>query len=321
MGELTEPVDLCAPDGTLSPAALGWSRRPLHRCNLSGHLLRKKRWEYWCVANGEAFLAFTCADLDYLGLAAVTFLDLASGTLIERAALSPLGAGFRLGETVCGADVSFARSGLQLAFSHGATVTRLQGKSGGELAADLTVERRPESLNVVVPWSAGRFQFTSKQFALPAAGWATAAGRRYDFSAGAFSCLDFGRGVWPWRTEWFWANAAGVLEGRTLGLNLGGLWTRGTGAAENALSVDGRIHKIDEELDFTFTDPGSSWRIRAPSGRVDLEVTPIYARTVGADLPLLGAKLQWAFGRFRGVIDELPIAGLNGFIEHFRARW
>jgi hypothetical protein len=231
MGELTEPVDLCAPDGTLSPAALGWSRRPLHRCNLSGHLLRKKRWEYWCVANGE----------------------------IERAAVSPLGAGSRLGETVCGADLSFARSGLQLAFSHGA--------------------------------------------------------------AGAFSCLDFGRGVWPWRTEWFWANAAGVLEGRTLGLNLGGLWTRGTGAVENALSVDGRIHKIDEELDFTFTDPGSSWRIRAPSGRVDLEVTPIYARTVGADLPLLGAKLQWAFGRFRGVVDELPIAGLNGFIEHFRARW
>jgi hypothetical protein len=230
MGELTEPVDLCAPDGTLSPAALGWSRRPLHRCNLSGHLLRKKRWEYWCVANGE----------------------------IERAAVSPLGAGFRLGQTVCGADVSFARSGLQLAFSHGA--------------------------------------------------------------AGAFSCLDFGRGVWPWRTEWFWANAAGVLEGRTLGLNLGGLWTRGTGAVENALSVDGRIHKIDEELDFTFTDP-SSWRIHAPSGRVDLEVTPIYARTVGADLPLLGAKLQWAFGRFRGVVDELPIAGLNGFIEHFRARW
>jgi hypothetical protein len=258
MGELTEPVDLCAPDGTLSPAALGWSRRPLHRCNLSGHLLRKKRWEYWCVANGDAFLAFTCADLDYLGLAAVTFLDLASGTLIERAAVSPLGAGFQLGETVCGADVSFARSGLQLAFSHGA--------------------------------------------------------------AGAFSCLDFGRGVWPWRTEWFWANAAGVLEGRTLGLNLGGLWTRGTGAVENALSVDGRIHKIDEELDFTFTDP-SSWRIHAPSGRVDLEVTPIYARTVGADLPLLGAKLQWAFGRFRGVVDELPIAGLNGFIEHFRARW
>ncbi|GHG48054.1 hypothetical protein GCM10011331_09540 [Flavimobilis marinus] len=32
--ELTEPVDLCRPDGTLNPAAVGWSRRPLHRTAL-----------------------------------------------------------------------------------------------------------------------------------------------------------------------------------------------------------------------------------------------------------------------------------------------
>jgi len=42
---------------------------------------------------------------------------------------------------------------------------------------------------------------------------------------------------------------------------------------------------------------------------------------VGAESSKQKAKLQWAFGRFRGVVDELPIAGLSGFIEHFRARW
>ena len=35
--ELTTPVDLCTPDGALlNRAALGWSRRPLHRANLLG---------------------------------------------------------------------------------------------------------------------------------------------------------------------------------------------------------------------------------------------------------------------------------------------
>jgi len=40
--ELTAPVDLC--DGArLNPAARGWSRRPLHRANLSARWGRNKR--------------------------------------------------------------------------------------------------------------------------------------------------------------------------------------------------------------------------------------------------------------------------------------
>ena len=46
--ELTEPVDLCTPDGAaLNPAARGWSRRPLHRANLDGRWGLNKRWDYW----------------------------------------------------------------------------------------------------------------------------------------------------------------------------------------------------------------------------------------------------------------------------------
>lgn len=34
--ELTEPLDLCLPDGALDPRAVGFTRRPLHRPNLRG---------------------------------------------------------------------------------------------------------------------------------------------------------------------------------------------------------------------------------------------------------------------------------------------
>ena len=46
--EITSPVDLCLPDGTLNREAVGWTRHPLHRTNLRGWG-RSKRWEYWCV--------------------------------------------------------------------------------------------------------------------------------------------------------------------------------------------------------------------------------------------------------------------------------
>lgn len=41
--ELTDPVTLCLPNGRLNLAAVGWSRNPLHRCNLTGRRLAKKR--------------------------------------------------------------------------------------------------------------------------------------------------------------------------------------------------------------------------------------------------------------------------------------
>jgi hypothetical protein len=42
--ELMAPVDHCAPDGaTLNPAALGWSRHPMHRPNLAGSFGINKR--------------------------------------------------------------------------------------------------------------------------------------------------------------------------------------------------------------------------------------------------------------------------------------
>jgi hypothetical protein len=48
--ELTKPVDLCTADGSLNPAARGWSRRPLHRANLDGRFGLNKRWDYWAIA-------------------------------------------------------------------------------------------------------------------------------------------------------------------------------------------------------------------------------------------------------------------------------
>src|SRR5262249_21638729 len=102
MRELLDAADLCAPDGRLDRAAVGWSRRPLHRANLRGNALRKKRWEYWCITSDSDLFAVTVADVDYVGLVVVTSLDLATGELFERAAITPFGWGVRLGDTVCG---------------------------------------------------------------------------------------------------------------------------------------------------------------------------------------------------------------------------
>jgi hypothetical protein len=42
--EIFAPIALCDSKGNLNPAAIGFSRKPLIDSNLSGHFMRKKKW-------------------------------------------------------------------------------------------------------------------------------------------------------------------------------------------------------------------------------------------------------------------------------------
>ena len=82
--EITAPVDLCDARGRLNPAAVGFSRLPLVRANLSGHPLRKKRWNFWNWIDPDFVFSVTVADIDLASFCAVAFIDLREGRGIER---------------------------------------------------------------------------------------------------------------------------------------------------------------------------------------------------------------------------------------------
>lgn len=332
--ELTQEVLECTPQGALNPAAIGWSRRPLHRCNLSGSALRKKRWDYWCVTSSEALLSITYTNLDYIGIADVWFMDFATQKVTQKSMVSPFAAGFRQPETVNGGDIHFDLFGLKLDLLAQPDGTRLQVKfgDGRELSADLFVAwpAGHETLNVLVPWNDREFQFTSKHNARPANGVVRLWDRTYAFGAnnGAYGCLDFGRGIWPYQITWNWASASGGQGGRVLGLNMGGKWTDGTGATENGFCLDGRLHKLNEDLVWTYDRNAwmAPWRIRAPSGRVDLTFTPFFQKQGALNLAVLSTELHTLFGHFDGTLvtdggETLRVSQLLGWAEEHRARW
>jgi hypothetical protein len=335
--EIVEPMLECTPRGALNRDAVGWSRHPLHVCNLRGHPARKKRWEYWCVSARDHLVAITIADVDYAGLAAVSILEHAKtpARLVERVALSPFARGFDLPQSVRGGSVRAHAMGLRVAIDEEDSVTRLRAsfaRRGGDVRVEIDVDRAGESVSVLVPWSDRRFQYTSKHVALRARGHVTIGARRLAFGADedAFACLDFGRGVWPYRTRWNWAAAAGrCARGRAIGLNMGGRWTDGTGITENALFVDGRVHKIGDDVVFDLdrSDPMRPWRIASRrGGRVDLVFVPLHPRTVHVPLGIVSTKLQWALGRFEGTIstnegERVQLCGVRGWAEDHRARW
>lgn len=331
--ELTESVDLCTPDGRLNPSAVGFSRRPLHRCNVSGHWPRKKRWDYWCITTPDHLIALTYADVDYLGLVDLWFFDFASGRQHHHPGAIPFAPGFSHSLHVNEAQVDVDLLGLRLSFHDEPGGTRLRFRSrrlgrerlAGEIFVALPEDH--ETLNVVVPWSEERFQFTSKHQARPAQGELVLDGRTYRFDEGAYGCLDFGRGVWPYRTTWNWASASGVTDGRSVGLNLGGQWTDGTGSTENGLVVDGRLFKISEDLELTYDDQRFSdpWTLRTRSGSVDLRFVPFHERSANLNLGILRSEVHQCFGHFEGRVragdETIAFDRLLGWAEEHRARW
>ena len=278
--EITEPVDLCSSSGRLNPDAVGWTRTPLHRCNLRGWG-RTKRWEYWCVTTPTHLVAVTVSSLDYVGVNNIYFLEY-GGREFNRNSVLPLAHGVTL-PTSLGDGPSGARGAVTIDLSDGPDGTRIQfscNTADGPLTGDLTVALPPghETLGVVVPWSDRKFQYTAKHTARPATGTVRLGEQNYDFTGG-WGVLDHGRGRWPALVRWNWGAASGHTDGHVVGLQLGGKWTVGTGMTENALCVDGRLTKIGTELDWTYGDYLAPWSIRTPgSDEVDLVFTPFHDR-------------------------------------------
>jgi hypothetical protein len=203
---------------------------------------------------------------------------------------------------------------------------------GTTLSADLLAERPKghETINVVIPWSAHKFDHTSKQVCLPASGTVSLGDQVFSFEPGkAFGCLDFSRGIWPYRTFWNWACFSGVQDGRSIGVNLGGSWTDGTGMTESGICVDGRVSKIGEDLRFSYdpSDLMTPWTITAPvSGRIDLRLVPFFERVAITDRLIIRSEFRQVFGRFSGILvpddgQAIDVADMIGWVEQHRARW
>jgi hypothetical protein len=337
--ELTAPVDLCTPDGSrLNPDARGWSRRPLHRANLHGRLGVNKRWDYWAVLAGDLVVSSVYSDIDHFGLADVWWADLRSEETGGRAILVPAGVGIALPDVPASAPLTIDRDGLDLRITDDAAGTRWQAMwtedDGRPGRLDITVALPPghESLNVVIPWDDELFNFTSKHQARPAEGTLTVGDQRYEIGGAngdAWGVLDVGRGRWPARINWNWGGGAGRCGEHVVGLQFGAKWTAGTGFTENGLIVDGRLHKLGNELawEYEWDEPLAPWRVTDPGGQLDVVLEPRFDKHSKVDASEdLGSETHQVFGTWSGrlLTDDglaLDLAGLQGFAEEARQRW
>ena len=340
--EITTPSPLLSKAGEL--VQVGWARQPYLDCNLENTrvwrirplpALRIKRWDYYGVTTPDFFFSATLAHLGYVGTVFAYVLDFASGELHEETLLVPLGRGIHLARNSDRGDSHFDNGRVRTAFRLEEERRRVQVdwpafNRGEGIAADFALHcgRDRESTVTATPMKGRRFFYTRKTNCMPAEGWVRRGDRRYELKPSeSLGNMDWGRGIWEYRTSWLWASASAFLEdGRTVGLNLGGGFGDAP-APDNALVLDGRVHKLENvTFDYDRADLMRPWRMKSPEGRLSLDFVPFKERVARTNLLLVYSEVRQVFGRYSGTAttddgQSVRLRDVTGFVEVHRARW
>lgn len=332
--EITGPVSLTLPDGRLNADAVGWARQPFVNTDGVGRgrvgFGRNKRWEYWAFTSPRFVVALVVSTIDYAGVNSLWVRDRDTGEVVAHEVITPLGTGVRVPGTLGAAPATLSTRSMSASISETRGGTRVTARTD-RIRLDLLAERPEghESLAVVVPWTDRLFQYTVKDLARPATGSLWIDGGEHVLEAGeSWATLDHGRGRWPHRASWNWGAGTGRSGGHVVGVQVGGRWTDGTGVCENSLLLDGRLHKISEELDWAHdaADWLAPWRVSGED--VDLVFTPEYDKYSNTDLRIVSSSTHQCFGVWSGHVRVreggerwVRIEDAYGWAEEVHQRW
>ena len=326
---IAAPASLTTPSGRLNRATVGWATQPIVGTGGLGRGFgRNKRWEYWNVTTPTHILALTVSHIDYACVHEVWVYDRATERTWSRAATVIPARGAQLAAILESGPSRARAAGLAIDIDETPQGTRLRAQIDG-VSFDVLAELPPghERLALVVPWSDTRFQYTVKDLARPAHGTLTIEGVAHEVPAGeSWAVLDHGRGRWPYDIAWNWGAGSGRSHGRVIAVQVGARWTAGTGVSENAFFVDGRMHKIHGETEWSYdlADWRRPWRVRG--GGLDATLVPFTNKVTRTDLAVLQGHTDQCFGVWSGTFttahgEAIVFDGIVGWAEDVHNRW
>lgn len=332
---LYTPGPVLGADGL--PATQGWRPREALTFDAApvktpGHL---RRWDYWAIMDGENVIEFTLADIGWARFCSVGTMNFRTGEarmgftapLHRDADVHQLSATSH-GDSVCkmGGDVITYQT---LADRRVLTVDIKGGLISPAVKGQLVLHemRGNEYLSLIMPFAehGGSFFYENKIPGLPAEGTVSFDGHPVTFTtASAFAVMDWGRGVWPMRTHWYWGGGAGYVDGVPVGFNLGYGFGVTSAATENVVVVGGKAHKF-ARIDWTVKQD-APWTFVSDDGRFNLTFRPVRHQIVGVDVLFKAGSLDKAYGEFAGTITledgrVLTVDKFFGWAEEVMIKW
>lgn len=330
---ITETIQLLDIKGSV--VLPGWcehNRYIYNRKAIKANPSRIKEWDFYQITDERITCQLTVADISFGGAATLTVFDRVTGERFSGIELAVATFGSFDMPSDAMKPHKIERRGM--GGSAGILVTdraRYLSFSShckdGKITADLELNMPQglESLTMAVPFSKkGHFYLNQKINCMPAKGSVRVGDRIFTFDPNsAFALLDWGRGVWPYKTSWYWGNGSAKLDdGAVFGFEIG--WGFGImeDFTENCLFYNGRAHKIGRVfLDYDKQDLMKPWIFSSDDGRFAMTMTPEFDNFTSTRVGAAGSICHQVFGKFNGfaVLDNgkrLDIKNMTAFCEH-----
>lgn len=336
---ITEPGNLLKADGTLTRR--GYSTQAVltyNREQIKAPPWKIKEWDFYQVSNDDYCLQLTIGHVSYAGEVSIRFFEFESGYRVDFSHMLILPFNrLNMPRTAERGDLVYRSRQVSMAFHIVDGGRKLVASTPGDgktppfdIEIDL-VQPDPVSIVMATPFDEDErfFYYNHKINSMPASGHVRIGEREYRFDAkDAFGLLDWGRGVWPFRHEWFWGNGSGYINGKRFGFNIGYGFGNTSAATENILFYDGTAHKLRNVF---FDLPGGGGYMErkiftSDDGRFEMTFTPIYDRYTETKLLFVDTHCHQLFGKWNGkaVLDDgtvLEVKDLTAFVEHAVNRW
>lgn len=337
MGTLSRG-ELLDKKGRLVQSGYAFSQQKLYeRAAVKASRLRIKEWDYYSVADDEFAVALTVADNSYMSLASVSVLDFKYLEYVTKSRVALLPKRLHMPSDCNRGDTVYDTKKVKIAFviSPDGSRTISAKFEGFDDKKPFECELRiapydGDNITVAVPFKRKKqFYYNTKINCLKVNGIVTAGDKKHEFK-NAFGGLDWGRGVWPYKSDWYWSSLSTQVDGVPFGFNLGYGFGQPTDT-ENTLFYDGKAHKLGDvkfEIPFTQGKPDyvKPWKIADTDGRIELIFYPLIDRKDKMRALWLSTDQHQVFGKFygRATLDDGSIVTLSdklGFAERVKNRW
>lgn len=336
--EITESTNLFKVDGSL--VQRGWARKPILKYNkekIGKGWSRIKEWDHYSVLNKDFGFQLTIGDIGYLTQMSYVWLDFKEKKrdgnslmkFLTKSKLLPL-------SSLEDSEIEFPTKKFNATISKekDRRVLKIDDPTFQEkgLYGSIVLHDDPKADNTVVVTGYKEdprlFYYNHKINYMPAEGSLKIGEKSYSFNPeSSYALMDWGRGIWPYKTHWLWGSACGLVDGVPVAFNIGYGFGDLSTHTENIVFYDGKANKIDEvEFHHENRDPTKPWKFTSNDNRFNMTLDPIIPHREKLNFGLIYLNSSLLHGLYSGEVildngEKIKIENMLGHAEDIYWRW
>lgn len=331
--EITQLTKLLKDNGNLN--ALGYSKKmniEYNKEKLKFRPFKLKEWNFYQFIFDHYSLQMTIGHVSYMSSISATLIDLNTQKKYEIGCMKPLWHPELDLNPEKESLVSFKNDSFEMVFETKENERILSVKGSNKkyknVEIKLVVENdlNNEKMVISTPFKKKhQFYLNYKENYYKASGYVKFDELELDIKD-ATGLIDWGRGIWPYKHEWFWGNLTSFIDGVPFGFNIG--WGFGdlSNATENMFFYNKKCYKLGKLIvERDVHDYMKPWRLKDENGLMELYFTPFYDNYTENKYVVIDTHCDQLYGYYSGYIfvdgKKIEFNNILAFIEHAVNKW